>query len=130
MSKNRRKYSREFKRKVVEEFISGRKTAPQLGAEHGVSSAQIYQWKTQLNALDRENHLFELVESGMSPAEAKLFQQKEDELAEYKRIVAQLTLENDLLKKLQPANNCQPESALNGLIDTIKMSAQRKGRAK
>ena len=130
MSKNRRKYSPEFKRKVVDDFVSGRKTAPQLAAEHGVDSAQVYQWKSQLKAQDRSDHLDELVDSGMSPADAKLFQQKEDELAEYKRIVAQLTLENDLLKKLDQWRNSRRESALTGLIDTIKKSARRKERAK
>jgi hypothetical protein len=74
--------------------------------------------------------LGELVESGMSPAEAKRFQQQEDELAEYKRIVAQLTLENDLLKKLDQWRNSRRESGLNGLIDTINKSGRRKGRAK
>lgn len=130
MSKNRRKYCREFKRKVVEEFVSGRKSAPQLAAEHGVDSAQIYQWKSQLKASDRDDHLDELIESGLSREQAKRFQQQEDELAEYKRMVAQLTLENDLLKKLDPSISSQRENGLNGLIDTIKRSARKIGRVK
>ena len=66
----------------------------------------------------------------MSSEQAKRFQQKEDELAEYKRIVAQLTLENDLLKKLDQSINSRRENELNGLIDTMKRSGRRKGRAK
>ena len=130
ISKNRRKYSEEFKRQVVEDFVSGRKTAGQLAAEHGFSSAQIYQWKSQLKVQDRTQHFNALVDSGYSREQAERIQQLEDELAQYKRMVAQQALELDLLKKLERGGPSRSESELTGLIDIMKKSARRKGRAK
>jgi transposase-like protein len=39
-----RKYSEEFKRKVVEDFESGRFTVTQLERLHGVGNVSIYNW--------------------------------------------------------------------------------------
>ncbi len=43
----RRKFSNQFKRQVVEEYLSGVSTAAQLMRRHDISSGLLYHWKDQ-----------------------------------------------------------------------------------
>ena len=46
----RRKYTPEFKRKVVLETMRGDETVRSIAARHGVNPNQVSKWKTEANA--------------------------------------------------------------------------------
>ncbi len=45
--RKQRKFSPEFKRQVVEEYLSGVSTAAQLCRRHSISSGLLYHWRKQ-----------------------------------------------------------------------------------
>ena len=90
MSKRRRKYSAEFKAKVVFEVLKEKETLSEIAGRHGIHPTQIAKWRRTL--LDRAPEIFS--ESGRD--EAKNRESHEDDL--YKKI-GQLQIELDWLKK-------------------------------
>jgi len=124
----RRSFSREFKKELVEEYLSGRSSADLIAEREGITVQFIYRWKTQLEQWNKKSRIDALEAGGMSLEEARRFRDMEEELEAYKTKVAELTLYNDLLKKLQP--NYQSEKRLNGYAETKRKLARSKGRAK
>ena len=91
MSKDRRKFSREFKIKVVEAYRSGQ-TAVELSRQFELHPNVIYEWDRQY----RENpeHAFGTHRETNDPMDAH-----EERIAELERMLGRLALENDFLKK-------------------------------
>ena len=69
--------------KVLKELESGR-SVNDLAREHSVSQATIYNWKSKYG--------------GMEVSQLKKIKEMEAELAQFKKIVADLTLQNHVLK--------------------------------
>lgn len=90
MSKRRRKYSAEFKAKVVLEVLKEQETLSEIAGRYGIHPTQIAKWKRTL--LERSAELF----SEPGNDEAKKRASQEDDL--YKKI-GQLQVELDWLKK-------------------------------
>lgn len=90
MSKRRRKYSAEFKAKVVLEVLKENETLSEIAGRHGIHPNQIAKWKRTL--LERAPELF----SDTGRNEALKRADHEDDL--YKKI-GQLQIELDWLKK-------------------------------
>lgn len=90
MSTKRRKYSSEFKAKVVFEVLKENETLSEIAGRHGIHPTQIAKWRRTL--LDRAAEIFS--EPGRD--EAKKKESHEDDL--YKKI-GQLQIESDWLKK-------------------------------
>lgn len=84
--KHRRKFSNEFKRQVVEEYLSGVSTAAQLMRRHDISSGLLYHWKDQYAKGRFDNP---------PTLEAAL----EERVRQLEQLVGKLTLENEFLKK-------------------------------
>ncbi len=124
--KSRRKFTDEEKRKAVDEYGSGSRSAMEVATDLGVAVGLIYRWKSDFENKERSGRVEELTEAGATRAMALKIQQQEDEIAEYQKKVAELTLINDLLKKLQTSNPSQRESELSGLIATMKRSGQKR----
>lgn len=122
---SRKKYDLEYKRKVVQEYLSGSKTAAEIAKAEGLEAVQIYTWKTQLEQRDRLEKIEALVDGQTSLEQAKKIVELEEELEAYKAKVADLTMINDLLKKTFPASVFEKKSSL--YID-IKRSLNRKER--
>jgi transposase len=80
-----RKFSKAFKRQVVEEFLAGEGTQAQLARRYGVSDSLIFQW--------RRRYAEGKLEETASPSD------KDDRIKELERMVGRLTMENELLKK-------------------------------
>jgi transposase-like protein len=118
------KFSQEMKQKAVEEFISG-KPAIEIGRELGIDSRNIYRWKVEFEEQAKGARIDALESEGHEPEVARKILKLEEELEEYKKKVGELTLINDLLKKI-PMRNSPPESELSGLIGTMKSSRKRK----
>ena len=81
----RRKFSKAFKRQVVEEFLAGEVTQAQLARRYDLSDHLIIQWRKRY----AEGKLEEI--AGPSA--------KEERIKELERMVGRLTMENELLKK-------------------------------
>ena len=127
--KPKRQFKPEDKAKAVDDYVSGRKTAAQLGAELSCNPNLIYRWKAEADAARRDNRATEIEASGVrDPGDIKRILDLEDELDAYKKTVAEQTVLIDLLKKLDQSKTSQRESELIGLIRTTKSSAQKRRR--
>ena len=80
-----RKFSKAFKSQVVEEYLAGESTQAQLARQYGVSDNLIFQWRKRY----AEGKLEEVAGST----------DKDERIKELERMVGQLTMENELLKK-------------------------------
>jgi len=84
--RNIRTFSQEFKRRVVEELLSGESRPAQLCRRHNISPSLLYHWKKQYSRGKFNNE---------PTAEAAL----QDRIEKLERLVGKLTLENEFLKK-------------------------------
>lgn len=124
--KTRKKFSQEIKDKAVDEYLAGEKTANEIAAEFEIDVQNIYRWKTLRDENAKGVRIEELMTEGNSKAMAEKLLEKELEIEAYKKKVAELTVINDLLKKLPGNENFQQENELLGLIKTTNKSARRK----
>ena len=86
---SRRKFTAEFKAKVVLELLSGAKSSAELCREHQIAPSVLADWKAIF--IERASAVFESPEL-RNGAEAT-------RIAELERLVGCLTMENDILKK-------------------------------
>ena len=121
MSKrSKRNFSLDVKKQAVDDFVTGRKPAQEIANKLDITTAMLYKWRTWLDERDKGARLSELELQGHDPGQAKRIIELEDEVATYQKKVAELTVINDLLKKLQTPKSLAPESELTGLIATTK----------
>ena len=90
MKRSRRKFSAEFKTKVMLEALSERLTASELAQKYEIHPNQIAQWKREF--LD---HAAEVFECSGKPEQ----QQREEDATQFYQKIGQLQIENDFLKK-------------------------------
>ena len=84
--RNQRSFSLEFKRRVVEELMSGESRPAQLCRRYNIASSLLYHWKRQYSRGKFNNEPTE---------EGALL----DRIEKLERLVGKLTLENEFLKK-------------------------------
>ena len=130
MGKQKRTYSEEVKRKAIEEFVSGRKSAAQIAAENGVTPAHVYKWKTQSEEKAKGLQIEELESQGRSRADALLILQLQAERDAYQKMAGEQAVIVDLLKKRLRSTSSQQWNELTGLIETLEKSAQKQKREK
>ena len=94
--RDQRTFGLEFKRQVVQELLSGESSAAQLCRRHNISSSLLYHWKKQYARGKFDNE---------PTAEAAL----KDRVEKLERLVGQLTLENEFLKKGLRSSLSQPK---------------------
>lgn len=111
-----RKYTLEFKKTLIAEIDSGKISQSAAAREHEISHSLIDRWKKQIYSGTIKDHL---------TAREK---QLERELDRYKSKVGELTLQVDLLKKLN--ENSLFIKKLNGSVITRKDLDQSGGGAK
>lgn len=111
-----RKYSLEFKKAVIAEIDSGNMSKNKAAREHDISHSLIERWKKQIYEGTIKEHA--------TPREKQL----ERELERYKNKVGELTLQVDLLKKLN--ENSLFMKKLNGSVITQKDLDQSDGGAR
>ena len=128
--KTRRNYSEADKRRAVDDYVSGHKTAEEVAAEMGVDRGYIYKWRVQFDEKAKGARIDELEEQGFSREQARIIEQQREELEAYKATVAQQAVIIDLLKKLPTPNASQRESDVIGLIETTKRLARAKRPAR
>ena len=129
MKKARTNYDLDFKRRVVAEYLSGAISAQVLADREGLDRGQIYKWRVQLDQHARNERIEAIAEDeGMSLEQARRIRELEEELAATQEKLAQMVLENELLKKLQPNSPLAKRSS--GYIETKQLLARSRGRAK
>jgi len=84
--RNQRTFSLEFKRRLVEELLSGESRSVQLCRRHNITASLLYHWKKQYSRGKFNNEPTE---------EAAL----KDRVEQLERLVGRLTLENEFLKR-------------------------------
>ena len=115
--KHRRKFSNEFKRQVVEEYLSGVSTAAQLMRRHDISSGLLYHWKDQYTKGRFDNP---------PNQEAAL----EERVRQLEQLVGRLTLENEFLKKaVQRGLLSPPKRSGASLLSIVSSSKAPTGGA-
>lgn len=87
--KKYRQYTEDFKRTLIASIDNGETTRGAAAREHNLSTSLIDRWREQI-------HEGTLIHR-LSPREKQL----EKELDRYKKKVAELVIQNDLLKKLR-----------------------------
>lgn len=128
--KPRKTFSKEEKKKAVEDYVSGKRSAQQVADDLSVDVHYIYRWKIQFDEELKGLRIEELEKQGISREAAKKISQMEDEISEYQKKVAEQSIIIDLLKKIQSSTSLAPESELSGLIATTKKLDRKKGRVK
>jgi transposase len=113
--KKYRNHTDDFKQQLILEIYSGIISVSQAAREHNISPSLIDRWRTQIH------------NGTMRPHKTKLEKQLEKELEQYKIKVAELTMANDFLKKLQNSTHMKKS---NGYIVTPKKSDQSEEPAK
>ncbi len=88
-----RVFSDEFKAKVALEALKGQKTIPEIASEYQVHPTQINVWRAQLK--DNMASIF-------SKPDNKLIKEQEATIEQLQKIVGQVMLERDWLKKNLP----------------------------
>jgi transposase len=97
--KNRRSFSLEFKRQIVEELLSGESSPAQICRRHNIQSSLLYHWKRQYSRGKFNNE----------PTEEAALKDRNEQL---ERLVGRLTLENEFLKR--GLQNSLSQSRRNG----------------
>jgi len=97
--RNRRSFSVEFKRQIVEELLSGESSPAQLCRRHNIQSSLLYHWKRQYSRGKFNNEPTE--EGGLR-----------NRIEQLERLVGRLTLENEFLKR--GLQNSLSQSGRNG----------------
>lgn len=126
--KIRRKFSREYKREIVEEYLADRSSAQSIADREGITAQFIYRWKTQVEQWEKRSRIETLESEGLSPEDARRMRDMEEELEACKLKLAEQSLHIDLLKKLQP--NYQSEKNANGYAEMKRRLARSKRHAK
>jgi len=97
--RNRRSFSVEFKRQIIEELLSGESGPAQICRRYNIQSSLLYHWKRQYSRGKFNNEPTE--EGGLR-----------DRIEQLERLVGRLTLENEFLKK--GLQNSLSQSRRNG----------------
>lgn len=94
--RHHRRYSEEFKRKLVTEFEKGLMSVVQLEREYGVSDSLIYKWIYTYSTYNEKNiHIVELKDS-----QTHRVKELEAQVKELHQILGQKQLKIDFLEKM------------------------------
>lgn len=91
-----RKYSEEFKRKLVEEYESGQMSVPQMERYYGVCNALLYRWIYKYSTYNEKN--VRIVE--MKDSQTNRVKELEEKVKELERAVGQKQIMIDYLEKM------------------------------
>ena len=114
--KKYRQYSKEFKRALTAQIDSGAVTKAAASRENNISPSLIERWQQQIH------------EGRMQSRPTARERRLERELDRYKKKVGELTIQNELLKKLN--ETCASTRRSNGYVVTGGSTDQSKRGAK
>jgi len=117
MKRQRRSFSNDFKKQIVESIVSGSATQAELAREYNISPVLINNWKKDY----KTGKFFENVDS-QDMAKFKL------RVSELERLLGKITLENEMLKKIRDLDTMKKKD--NSSIVTSKDWDRLKGGAR
>lgn len=127
--KSKKHYDLEYKRRIIQEYLLGETSTNALAEREGLERGQIYRWKVQLAERERNARIETIADTeGVSLDQARKIRELEEELEATQKKLAQLVLENDLLKKVHQSSPYARSSS--GYIETKQLLARSKGRHK
>lgn len=91
MSKERRKYDRQFKKEAIKMYENGERSAMQIERDLGITRGLLGKWKTELNRAEKEEEAF--------PGNGRL-PETEARIRQLERENAQLKEDKEILKKV------------------------------
>lgn len=94
--RKQRKYSIEFKKRIVADFESGKYSVPQLEKLHGVGNSTIYGWIYKFSTFNEQG--FRIIE--MKDSSNKKMKELEARVKELERTVGQKQIMIDYLEKM------------------------------
>lgn len=103
MKKTRSYRTIEYKKKIVDEYMSGTSTAEAIAAREKIDRGMLYKWKAQLENRSQEERVESLEAAGHNADDIRRIMELEDELTAAKSKIADQALAIDLLKKIQPS---------------------------
>jgi transposase len=109
-----RRFSVEFKRSVIEELLSESSSTAQICRRYNISSGLLYHWKKQ----------YARGKFGNEPTQEAVLADRVEKL---ERLVGQLTLENEFLKKALRCTLEKAETRGTSLANTSPGSKASKG---
>jgi len=117
MVRERRSFSNDFKKQIVESIVSSSATQAELAREHRISPVMINRWKKDY----KKGKFFENVSSqDMARLELRI--------RDLERLVGRLTLENEMLKKIRDLDTKEKKDSSS--IVTSRDWEQSKGGAR
>ena len=131
--KSRKSYDREYKRRIVQEYLRGEITTNALADREGLERGQIYRWKVELSEQARDARVEAIANhEGVSLDQARKIRDLEEELSATQKKLAQLAVENELLGELvKKSDPSSPYARRSSSYADIKIALVRsKGRAK
>lgn len=94
--RKQRKYSEEFKKKIVADFESGKYSVPQLEKLHGIKNPTIYSWIYKFSTFNEKG--FRVVE--MKESSSKKMKDLEARVKELEGVVGRKQIMIDYLEKM------------------------------
>ena len=94
--RKQRKYSIEFKKRIVTDFENGKFSVPQLERLHGVRNSLIYSWIYKFSTFNEQG--FRVVE--MKDSSNKKMKELETRLKELESVVGRKQIKIDYLEKM------------------------------
>ncbi len=109
-----RKYSAAFKFEVVRQLQAGEKRLAQLCREHDLDAGMVRDWRTRVERRGAEAFPRSGVEGPVPPpGNPTTLAAAEARIGDLERLLGQLTLENDFLKKALRRASCPPRKGLD-----------------
>jgi len=117
MKRERRSFSNDFKKQIVESIVAGTATQAELAREYRISPVLINKWKKDY----KTGKFFENVDShDMAKLELRV--------RELERLLGKITLENEMLKKIRDLDTMKKKD--NSSIVTSRDWDRLKGGAR
>ena len=112
----RRKFTAEFKAKVILELLSGEKGLMQASREYEIKGSVLSRWKQEF--LERAPHIFE------QPQKAN---PQRERIAELERMVGRLALQLDMAKKVFEGSNYRSKDGESWCVSWARSMLARSG---
>lgn len=88
--KPRRKFTGEYKAKLVLEMLSGQRSVADIARKEGIKDTLLHEWRSEF--IRNAPHAF-----GVTAVQAE--QEQSNRVAELEQVIGRLTIENEVLKK-------------------------------